>query len=71
FKILLIVNKLHEDYLVEFTPELEKLANKVGNIPILMNLAILNGLDMKWLIKGDIPEDIHAIYKELRENGYL
>ncbi|RLJ34192.1 hypothetical protein CLU97_3687 [Chryseobacterium sp. 7] len=71
FKVLLIVNKLHEDYWVEFNPELEKLGHKVGGIPVLMDLAIQNGLDVNWLIKGGIPEDIQSIHKELRENGYL
>jgi len=36
-----------------------------------MKTAILNGLDVNWLIEFNIPNNIADIYKTLRENGLL
>ena len=71
FKIMLLIKKMHEDYLIEFKDELEKLANLIGDNPYLMNCAIHNGLDVNWLFFGNIPNDIEQTYKELRQHGYL
>ncbi|QQM28076.1 hypothetical protein [Elizabethkingia sp. M8] len=71
FKALLIINKLHEDYLIDFIPVMEKLAKQIGDNPVLMDIAMHHGLDVNWLYKAEIPENIASIHKELRENGYL
>lgn len=71
FKAMLIINKLHEDYLIDFVPVIKKLANQIGDNPFLMETAMNHGLDINWLYKAEIPENIAAIHKELRENGYL
>lgn len=71
FKILLLIKALHEDYLVEFEDNLKKLGELIGDNPYLMKLAIANGLDVNWLYKAEIPNDIIAIHKDLRARGYL
>jgi hypothetical protein len=71
FKIMLLIKKLHEDYFVEFEDDLKKLGGLIGENPYLMKYAIHNGLDVNWLIKGKIPDDIEQIYKDLRTRGYL
>ena len=35
------------------------------------NLKEANGLDVNWLIKNEIPENIDKIEKDLRQQGYL
>jgi len=71
FKILLIINKLHDDFLYEFSEGLEKLGNLIADNSYMMKTAINNGLDVNWLIKNEIPENIIDIHKELRQNGFL
>lgn len=71
FKILLCIEKLHEDYFIELKEDLKKLGQLIGGNPYLMDCAIYNGLDVNWLILGEIPEDIAKIHKDLRKNGYL
>jgi hypothetical protein len=71
FKILLLIKALHEDYLIDFKENLNKLGINIGQNTSLMKAAIYNGLDVNWLINAEIPENIVAIHKELRSNGYL
>ncbi|AFL83339.1 MULTISPECIES: hypothetical protein [Belliella] len=71
FKILLLINKLHPDFRLEFKDELAELGNIIGDNPYIMKMAIFNGLDVNWLTSRDIPEDIEEIYKDLRSRGYL
>lgn len=71
FKIMLLINKLHEDYRIDFEDELVKLGNLIGDNPYLMKRAIQNGLDVNWLIRTEIPENIEQIHKDLRARGYL
>lgn len=71
FKILLLINKLHEDYRVEFEDDLMKLGKLIGENKYLMKFAIFNGLDVNWLFNAEIPENIEQIHKDLRDRGYL
>ena len=71
FKILLLIKAIDEDYFIEFKEDLKSLGLLIGNNPKLMKTAINNGLDMNWLILGEIPENILKIHKDLRLNGYL
>jgi hypothetical protein len=71
FKILLLINALHEDYRIEFKNDLEKLGLNISDNFQLMRLAINNGLDVNWLIQNEIPANIVAIHKEIRSNGFL
>ena len=71
FKILLLVKKMHEDYFMEFESDMKKLGELIGSNDYLMRAAIFNGLDLNWLLSGNIPDNIEQIHKELRKNGYL
>ena len=71
FKILLIINKLDSDFLMEFEKKLLKLGHLISQNNYIMAEAIHNGLDVNWLLKAEIPEDIVHIYKDIRANGFL
>jgi hypothetical protein len=71
FKILMLIQKQHEDLHLEFNDDIEAIGNLIGDNHNLMNTAIHNGLDVNWLIRFDIPKNIADIYKNLRENGLL
>ena len=71
FKILILIQKLHEDLLLDFSSDLKKLGKLISENHYLMKTAIQNGLDVNWLIRVAIPEDIEQIHKELRSRGYL
>lgn len=71
FKILMLIQKQHEDLHMEFSEEIETIGKLVGKNHLLMNTAIHNGLDVNWLIHFNIPKNIAGIYKNLREKGFL
>ena len=71
FKILMLIQKQHEDLHLEFNDDIATLGKLIGNNHHLMKTAILNGLDVNWLIEFNIPNNIADIYKTLRENGLL
>ena len=71
FKILLLIDAIDDDYLIEFKEDLSVLGQLIGQSDSLMKTAINNGLDVNWLISGEIPNDIVAIHKEIKQNGFL
>ncbi len=71
FKILLLIQKLHPDYQMDFYAGLVELGENIGDNPHLMKTSIYNGFDVNWLLSGEIPENIAEIHKEIRANGYL
>jgi hypothetical protein len=71
FKILMLIQKQHEDLHIEFSEDIETIGKLVGKNHLLMKTAIRNGLDVNWLIQFNIPKNIADIYKTLRENGLL
>lgn len=71
FKILLLIKSLHEDYLMEFKEDLKELGIEISQNQFLFKTAIHNGLDVNWLLEGEIPSNIVSFHKELRSNGYL
>ncbi len=71
FKILGQINALHEDLHIEFRELMEEFGELFSQIPNLMKTAIYNQFDVNWLISGEIPNNIIAIQKELRANGFL
>lgn len=68
FKIILLINKMDEDYHFEFSYGLKELGSHLSKSDYLMKSAINNGFDVNWLLSGEIPEDIQSIYKESRAN---
>lgn len=71
FKLLLLIDKMHEDYQLDFKPKIEQLGRLIGQNDLLMRMAIHHGLDVNWLTQFNIPKDIAAIHKDLRSQGYL
>ncbi len=71
FKIMILIKKLHSDLFIEFEENLSELGMLIGKNPILMQTAIYHGLDVNWLITGEIPDDVAEIQKDLRTRGYL
>ncbi|MEC5165723.1 hypothetical protein RCH18_001455 [Flavobacterium sp. PL11] len=71
FKILILIKAIDDDYFLDFKEDLEKLGILIGKNSLLMKTAINNGLNVNWLISAEIPEDIVAIHKEIRANGFL
>ena len=71
FKILLLIKAQHEDLHLDFRDAVMELGKHIGENDMLMRHAINNGLDVNWLLQFEIPEDIVAIHKEIRANGFL
>jgi hypothetical protein len=71
FKILLLIHKLDDDFLMELEPHLKEFAELIAENQFLMDTAIKNGLDINWLHRAEIPEDIISVHKEIRANGFL
>jgi len=71
YKILVLIGKLEQDYLLELEENLEELGRLIGENPPLMKMAIFCGLDVNWFIRAEIPENISDIYKHVRAEGYL
>jgi len=71
FKILILINALHEDFRIEFEDNLIKLGEHFSDNSHLMQMAIHNGFDINWLLTADIPENMNAIHKEIRQQGFL
>ena len=71
YRTLLLIDKMHEDLHMEFEDDLHQLGNLIGDEPTLMHFAMQNGLDVNWLIKNEIPEDIARYHKDLKAQGFL
>jgi len=71
YRILILIDKLDQDYFIEFENHLKELGWLIGDNPWLMKMCISTGLDVNWLILGNIPEDISEHYKHVRSEGYL
>ncbi|MCH7402569.1 hypothetical protein ACFOUP_17820 [Belliella kenyensis] len=66
-----MIKKFHPDYRLEFHDQLHQLGETVADNPKLMHTAIHSALDVNWLLKNQIPEDIEHIYKEVKAMGFL
>lgn len=71
FKVMILSLKLHEDYHSELREEFQIMANYIIEKPYFMKTAINHGLDINWLLTGNIPENLVDIHKKIRENGFL
>lgn len=71
FKILMLMQKKHEDLHIDFQRDIESIGNLVKSNKNLMKMAVANGLEVNWLIEFNIPKNIAGIYKSLREKGLL
>ena len=50
YKILMLIQKQHEDLHIEFKEEIKTIGKLIGKNHLLMKTAIQNGLDVNWLI---------------------
>lgn len=71
FKILLLIKTLHEDFLLDFKADLERLGANISNNKMLLKTANYNSLDMNWIIEAEIPENIVQIQREIKAAGFL
>ncbi len=66
-KIMELIEKLHEDYRLEFEAELSTLGGLISENDHLMRAAIFIGFDVNWFINGEThhdtkPHKAHAKY---------
>lgn len=71
FKVLLLINKMDVDFFIEFKDDLRLLGEAFGENDHLMHTAIRNGLDVNWLLRGELPGDLLSHYKNLKAQGFL
>jgi len=71
FKLLVMIGAMHEDYLSDFKEDLETLGERIGKHDLLMRTAIQHGLDVNWLLSGEIPQDIKQRQDALKKQGFL
>ncbi len=55
-KLLNLMMKLHEDYVMEFATPMRALGNHIKETPTLMKTATNQGLDINWLLEGELPD---------------
>ena len=56
-KLLKLLDKLHDDYRLDFNISMKHLGKSIGNLPNLMRTAIKEMLDVNWLLKGKWPSN--------------
>ena len=71
FKILLLINLQHEDFLLDFKEDLKKLGANISSNKMLLKTASYNSLDINWILEVEIPENIIQIHKEIKAAGFL
>ena len=71
FKILLLIDALHEDFLLDFKEDLERLGANISKNTMLLKTAKYNSLDVNWILDAEIPENIIQIHKEIKAAGFL
>ncbi len=71
FKLLVLIKSMHEDYLVDFRSDLETLGGLIEQNELLNKTAGQHGLDLDWLLSGEIPENIKERQDALRKKGFL
>ncbi|TSJ47733.1 hypothetical protein [Fluviicola chungangensis] len=71
FKLLVLIRAMHEDYLVDFREDLEKLGKLMSQNDLLNRTANQHGLELDWLLSGEIPENIKERQDALKKQGFL
>ncbi|MNJ92148.1 hypothetical protein D3C87_98070 [compost metagenome] len=71
FKLLVLIRSMHEDYLVDFRPDLETLGDLINQNNLLNKTAVQHGLELDWLLEGEIPENIKERQDRLKKQGFL
>lgn len=71
FNMLVLMQKLHPDLRHDLQKDLEHVGQLIANNDTMMRTAINHGLDVNWLIIGNVPDNIAEQQKELRQMGFL
>jgi hypothetical protein len=71
FNMLVLAQKLHEDLRHDLQKDFEEVGELITDNEAMMRTAIAHGLDVNWLIMGDVPDDIAEQQKQLRQMGFL
>lgn len=71
YKILTLIQALHEDFYIEFEDELNRLNQLYKQNKDLEELAKRAGLKLNWINHEEIPDNIADIHKKMREAGFL
>ena len=70
-KALIQIQKLDEDYWLEFDEILTDIDFQLHENLYLEKLCINNGLDFNWLKRENIPDHFELIVKDIRSQGFL
>ena len=70
-RALLLIQKIDEDYWMEFDEILGKIDDKVHENRYLEKLFINNGIDFNWLQSENLPENLDLIIKNIKSQGFL
>ncbi len=54
-RLLNQLSKLHEDHVLDFEEPMKELGNHIGDCDTSMKAAIFHGLDVNWLLRGEVP----------------
>ena len=71
FNMLVLTQKLHPDLQHDLQKDFEHVGELIANNDAMMRTAIGHGLDVNWLIMGNVPNNIAEKQKELRQMGFL
>jgi hypothetical protein len=71
YKILLLIQALHEDFLLDFKEDLNRLGVNISKDTMLLKTANSTSLDINWILEAEIPENILQIHKEIKAAGFL
>lgn len=71
FKLLVLIKAMHEDYLVDFRSDLATLGELIRQNDLLNKTANHHGLNVEWLLSGEIPDNIRERQDALRKRGLL
>lgn len=71
FKLIVLINAMHEDYLADFRSDLNTLGELISKNELLKKTARENGLELDWLLSGEIPDDIKQRQDALKKQGFL
>jgi len=71
FNMLVLMQKMHPDLRYDLLKDLNHIGELIGANDNLMRTAINHGLDVNWLLHGEVPDNIAERQKQLREMGFL
>lgn len=70
-KALILIKKLDEDYWMEFDELLRDIDLQIHQILFLEKLCVNNSFDFNWLQSENIPDNLDAIVKDIKSQGFL